>query len=96
MTAHVVTKEMGYTHREFLRLLPKALGSDDYTVDGREIRFTDGERQLDISLSEEGERRIALVRIPMTEVQLSFTGYDQPGIEAALKLFWRAYQKGGG
>lgn len=93
---HVVRKEMGYTHKEFMRLLPKAVGGAEMRINGNEIVVGDGERSLRIELGEEGERRIASFRLPMTPVSLTFTGYEQAGIEAALDRFWRAYQKGGG
>ena len=94
--AHVVHKEMGYTHAEFMRLLPKAVDGADMSISGSEIEVLDGQRSLRIELGEEGVRRIASFRLPMTPVSLTFTGYDAAGIEAALDRFWRAYQKGGG
>jgi len=93
---HVVRKEMGYTHKEFMRLLPKAVGGAEMRINGNEIEVGDGERVLRIELGAEGERRIASFRLPMTPVSLIFSGYDEAGIEAALDRFWRAYQKGGG
>lgn len=95
-SAHVVRKEMGYTHKEFIRLLPRAVGGADIRRTGNRFEVVDGERSLCIELGEEGERRIASFRLPMTPVSLAFTGYDEAGIEAALDRFWRAYQKGGG
>jgi hypothetical protein len=94
--AHVVRKEMGYTHKEFMRLLPKAVGGADMTVTGREIEVRDGDRSLRIELGEETERRLGLFRLPMLPINLVFSGYGEAEIEAALDRFWRAYQKGGG
>ena len=94
--AHVVRKEMGYTHKEFMRLLPKAVGGADMRVTGSEIEVREGDRSLRIALGDEGERRIASFRLPMIPVDLIFTGYSEAEIEAALDRFWRAYQKGGG
>ena len=94
--AHIVRKEMGYTHKEFMRLLPKAVGGADMRITGNEIEVREGDRSLRIEIGEEGERRIASFRLPMTPVSLAFTGYNEAEIEAALDRFWRAYQKGGG
>ncbi|MBE9553974.1 MAG: hypothetical protein IMF05_10970 [Proteobacteria bacterium] len=94
--AHIVRKEMGYTHKEFMRLLPKAVGGADMRITGNEIAVREGDRSLRIELGEEGERRIANLRLPMTPVSLAFTGYNEAEIDAALDRFWRAYQKGGG
>jgi len=94
--AYIVDKEMGYTHADFLRLLPKAVGADDIRIDGRVIRVGEGERQLRIELSAETERRLGHFRLPVTHVRLTFSGYSDAERVAALERFWRAYQKGGG
>jgi hypothetical protein len=93
---HVVHKEMGYTHKEFMRLLPKAMGGADMAIAGNEIEVRDGERSLRVELGQETERRIANLSLPLTPVSLVFSGYSDAEIEAALDRFWRAYQKGGG
>lgn len=92
----VVEKEMAVTHRDFLRLLPKAVGDADIRVDGRAISVAEGSRLLRIDLSEESVRQIANLRIPLTRVRLSFSGYREDELAAALERFWRAFQKGGG
>jgi len=92
----IVDKEMGYTHADFLRLLPKAVGDADIRIDGRVIRIAAGERRLRIDLSEESVRRLGHFRLPVTHVRLTFSGYSEAEREAALERFWRAYQKGGG
>jgi hypothetical protein len=105
--AHVVRKEMGYTHKEFIRLLPRAVDGADMRITGNEFEVVDGEhgeRRLHIELGEEGERRIANLRLPMTPnlrlpmtpLSLTFTDYDEAGIKEVLDRFWRTYQKGGG
>lgn len=93
---HVVEKEMAVTHRDFLRLLPKAVGDSDIQVDGGRIRVGSGRRLLRIDLSEESVRQIANLKIPLTRVKLTFSGYGEDDIAAALEQFWRAFQKGGG
>jgi len=92
----IVDKEMGYTHADFLRLLPKAVGAAEIGIDGRVIRVADGERRLRIDLSEESVRHLGHFRLPVTHVRLTFSGYSEAEREAALERFWRAYQKGGG
>ncbi len=94
--AHVVHKEMGYSHAEFLRLLPKAMNGAALRVEGNRITVEDGARRLDIELGEETERRLGHFRLPVTPVRLAFAGYSEAEIKAALERFWRAYQKGGG
>ena len=94
--AHIVTKHMGISHAEFFRLLPKALDSDAYTVAGTDISFPGDGRSVHISLGPEGERRIALLHIPTTDVTITFDGYDASEVEAFLLHFDHSYQRGGG
>lgn len=91
-----VEKEMSITHAEFYRILPGALPPGTQNVDGDNIVVADGERRLEIAISEEGQRRIGFLTLPVTVVRLEFTGYDDDGAEAALLRFDRAFQRGGG
>jgi len=93
---HIVRKEMGYTHKEFMRLLPKAVGGAGLEITGKTIEVREGDRSLRIELGEEAVRQIASFRLPMMPVSLVFSGYSGAEIESALDLFWRTYQKGGG
>lgn len=91
-----VDKEMTISHRDFFRILPGALGTDDYRVDGNTIAVGAGGRRLEILLSAETQRRIALLTLPVTHVSLEFVGYDADEAAAALGRFDRAFQRGGG
>ena len=93
---HIVDKEMGYTHADFLRLLPKAVGEAEISIAGRTVRIVDGDRRLRIDLSEETVRRLGHFRLPVTHVRLTFSGFSDAERSAALERFWKAYQKGGG
>ena len=87
-------KEMAITHRDFVRLLVRALGHDKFKLVNGKISVTDGARKLEITLSEESERRIALVALPVTFVRFAFTGYDDAAGEMAHIEFH--FQRGGG
>lgn len=93
---HTVTKQMGITHADFYRLLPHALDSEAYSVVDDVVTFTGEGRSVHISLAPEWERRIALLHIPVTEVTITFDGYDDAGIDAFLLHFDHSYQRGGG
>ena len=96
-SAIVIEKDMGITHAEFMRLLPRALGDDAYTVSGTKINYQDAAgRKLAIELGPESERRIALMHIPRTPVSLHFHGYDETALESFMTHFNRSYQRGGG
>ena len=95
-TKTVITKEMAITHAEFFRLLPNALDALPFKKTGNRVVVEEKGRRLDIGLGPERTRQIAGLKVPATDVTLSFTGYDKTAIAAALRLFERAYQKGGG
>lgn len=92
-----IEKQMGITHAEFMRLLPRALGTSAFEMQGAVIVVpTDGGKQLSIALGPESIRQIALMRMPTMPVTLIFSGYTQAEAEDALSSFDRAYQRGGG
>lgn len=94
---NVVEKEMALTHAEFFRLLPRAVGTDAHEVLGDRVRVdaADG-RRVEIVLGPEGTRRIALLEIPSTRLQIMLEGFTPEESAAWLARFDRTYQKGGG
>jgi len=95
-TAITVEKEMSISHKDFFRILPKALEGADYRIDGDRVIAGSGDRRLEITLSEETRRRIALLTLPVTHVRLDFVGYGEDEAAAALSRFDRGFQRGGG
>lgn len=87
---------MGLTHAEFFRVIRRALAARAFLIEGNRVRIDEGPRQIDITLSAEEERRIALVALPVTRVRLSFTGYGPAEMAEALARFDRWFQRGGG
>ena len=79
------SREMGYTHEEFRRLLPAAAAPYQVNLTGTRALVEDGERKLVITLHPQTERRIASLTIPATRVDFAFLGFSD--------LF---YQRGGG
>jgi hypothetical protein len=94
--AITVEKEMSINHGDFFRILPKALDGGDYRIDGNRIVAGTGDHRLEITLSEETVRRIALLALPVTHVRLDFFGYDADEAATALAVFDRRFQRGGG
>ena len=90
----VSEKEMGITRRDFVRLLPRAVGHDDFELVGDTISLVDHTKKLEITLSEESVRRIASVALPVTVVRFAFTGYHDAAAEMAHIDFH--FQRGGG
>lgn len=95
-TAITVEKEMWISHDDFFRILPKALGAEGHRVEGNRVIAGNGDRRLEITLSEESQRRIALLTLPVTHVRLDFIGYGGDEAAAALARFDRSFQRGGG
>jgi hypothetical protein len=91
-----IKKEMGISHRDFFRILARALGSDKFDKQGTTVVLTQNSRRLTIKISEESHRRIASIVVPMTEVILTFSGYDAKDFQATLDRFDRYFRKGGG
>jgi len=60
------------------------------------VSLNDEPKQFEISLGPERQRQIAMLTIPVTDVTLEFTGYAKAERDAALQLFDRMFQKGGG
>ncbi len=92
--AVIFDKEMGITHYDFIRLLARAVGHNDFKLENGKISISDGPRKLEITLSEESERRVALVVMPVTFVRFALTGYDDAVKEMA-RIDLR-FQRGGG
>lgn len=97
MTAPIIVdKEMGITHAEFLRVIGRALAERPHRVDGSRVHLAEEGRALTITLGPEGERRIALMTIPVTHVRLAFRGYRKSETAETLAWFDRWFQRGGG
>ena len=94
--AAVFVKEMGIDHADFFRILPQALGTDDYEVTGTSVVMRDGDKRFDISLGAEGKRTIALLNLPVTIVTIRLVNYDEAELASALKRFDLYYRRGGG
>ena len=94
--ATTFSREMGLTHAEFFRTLPAAMGGQTYVVSESRVSVEDDDRRLTILLDSEGERRIALLRLPVTRVSFEFSGYTQQDIDVFMKRFERHFQRGGG
>ena len=89
-------REMGLSHGEFFRSLPAAMGDRRFSVSAPTVTMAEGARRLEITLAPERERRIGLLRLPVTCVTFDFTGYSEAEVEAFMRRFERHYQRGGG
>ncbi|MCP5426593.1 MAG: hypothetical protein H6970_16220 [Gammaproteobacteria bacterium] len=92
----VVTREMGLTHAEFFRTLPSALEGLHFRIGDAAVDVCDSERRLTIRLAPEGQRRLAALRLPVTQVTFLFDGYSETEQATFLRHFERRFQRGGG
>lgn len=89
-------RELGLTHAEFYRMLPAALAHRRHTVTDGRVVVAEGRRRVEIGLGPEGERRLGLLRLPVTRVEFAFHGYARSEIETFMRRFDLAFQRGGG
>ncbi|MCY4469160.1 MAG: hypothetical protein OXC08_10590 [Thiotrichales bacterium] len=89
-------REMTITHAEFLRSLVPAVAPATFTLDGLRISVIGAPGKVEITLSEERERRIALLRLPVVDVGIELSGFEPEALERFLAQFDRSFQRGGG
>jgi hypothetical protein len=100
--AIIFKREMGITHREFLYTLQRAVEGRTYQVrdgegkrDGR-IDIEDGDNSIVIHLPAQRVRRIATIKLPITDVEYHFVGHTQDEADRVMRRFEIHYQRGGG
>ena len=87
--------EMGITRADFLRLLPAAVGHAPLRIEGDEIRG-DGAPSWRIKLREMPKRRIALVALPVLDVELVIDAPSGTEAKAFVDRFLLGFQRAGG
>ena len=95
MSSHLI-REMSITHKEFFRLLPRAVNNAAVARQGNQVNITAGTGLVKITLAPETIRKLAIMEFPVTEVSIEFSGFSTPERAAFLSRFDLAYQKGGG
>jgi hypothetical protein len=93
MTA--LKREMGFTRVELLYCMREAFG-DAMTVDGEMITVRMREGSVQLVLSAERERRIAMLRLPYLEVEIDFGAVHEAAAFRFLERFDSYTRRGGG
>lgn len=98
MTLPVIaySREMGLTHDDFWRILPRAMGDVAYESDGNVVRAPLANGSLEITIGVPLERRIALMCIPYSVVSFTFTDVEEAEQLAFKAHFDLHFQRGGG
>ncbi len=97
-----ISREMGTTHKDFLRLLPKSVPGAQVLTSGNaqkgaHVVVTDAPLgRIEIDLSPESERTIALLHLPVTHVTFRFYGTDKETAHAEYERMAKTFQRGGG
>ena len=92
----IYRREMTITHADFFRLLPRALGSENFSREGNEMEYREGSFTMQISVSPQQSWRIGALSLPKTQVVIRMSGCDKQEVQQRIKQFDQAYQKGGG
>ena len=91
-----MTREMGISHRDFYRIFPAVIRGRPFERTSDGVLFEEPGRRLRVLLSAESQRRLGMLRIPITIVQLQFEGFPQADVDAFMLRFERHFQRGGG
>lgn len=98
--SHTYTHEMAYTIADMDRLLPAAVAHAAYTRTHEAgtvvYSATQENRAWRITATPCPDRRIALISIPVTRVDIGLRGFDDAAAEAFYARFMLYFQRGGG
>ena len=91
-----LTREMSITHKDFFRLLPRAVNGVPVTRRDNQAHIATEAGRVKITLAPESIRKLGLMEFPVTGVIIEFSGFSTAEKAAFLSRFDLAYQKGGG
>lgn len=91
-------REMGYSRREFLKALPAAIDHRTVEAEGNTltILLQAPDQIMRIQLGEERVRKIALLALPILDVEITIEGVEGDALRQIVRRFDLALQKGGG
>lgn len=88
-------KEMGYTHSEFVNLLPRCLSGYEYTISSELVNITMPSGRVEIHIGVEGERVLSeLVKFPILPIQIKFIEVNESDRSHFLRRFDQSLMKG--
>lgn len=91
-------RDMGYSEKEFFRVLPSAMG--DYCFVQQEetitIRHPELDHHIELQVRPLPDRRLGAFRIQRIDVQFSFNNMDESDRNRFMARFDRRFQRGGG
>lgn len=88
-------KEMGYTHSEFIRLMPRCLSEYEYSISNELVNITVPSGRVEIHIGVEGERVYTeLVKFPILPIQIKFIEVSESDRSHFLRRFDQSLMKG--
>lgn len=87
---------MAIDHREFFRILPRAMGDRVWSVEGERVDVRTDGGGIWITLGPEGQRVMARLSLPATEVTIRWDGVAGAEVQRFLDCFDRHFHRGGG
>lgn len=91
-------RDMGYSAKEFFRILPSAIEGYNHTVEGNRVMINgaDKDQGLELVINRLPDRQIGMIHIPRVEVEFSFRNFSANERKEFMTNFDRSYQRGGG
>ena len=88
-------KQMGFTHADFFRLLPRAMGDNKYSVTGDTVQAVLATGTVTISIGEEKQRKLSPhVIMPYTDVTFEYANVPDELRFAFEEYFHLRFMKG--
>lgn len=91
-------RDMGYSEKEFFRVLPSAVSGYSHNIEGNRVIIVDsgGNQQLKLIINQLPDREIGMIRIPRIEVEFAFHNFPEEDRKNFMTRFDHSYQRGGG
>ena len=91
-----VRREMSISHVDFMRTFPDAMGELQHEIDGKKITAHEGNKYLEINLSNERVLDLGSLELPLTFVDMDFSGFNEQEINAFFINWDHHFQRSGG
>lgn len=93
----VITREMGFTHRQLRRVLSDAArGRPCHVGDDKVVIDAGNGGTITVTFEPESVRKIASISLPLTVVHFELSGFNDAGVETEMDMLATHFHKGGG
>ncbi len=95
-TRVTIMREMGLSQRDFFRIFPAVIRGRPFERLSDGVLYEESGRRVLVRISAESERRLGVLRIPVTIVRLQFDGHTREEADKFMARFDRHFHRGGG